>query len=412
MEKSRKLILKGKFLDGISNKPTENGMIEIMNKTISYVGKERKIDKLSGDINIIEGETIMPGMIDCHQHFHQNGEPDQQKIWIWTNMASLAIKATIYAKIELESGFTTVRAMGDPGDLGVSLRNAINEGIFKGPRILTCGQPLSITGGHGTHLPTWIQNSDFISTIFADGVEEVRKAVRYLIGTRVDLIKLLVTGGCMDISSEPGVQNYNYEEIDVAVREAHKFGRKVGVHVEGLSGLKDAIKAGVDTIEHGFDLNEEAIQIMKEKNIYLIPTLFAGHNIVKHGTESGIPEYAIIKAKKTLEKGVRSFINAYKNGVKIAMGSDIGTPFFPHGEAAKELESMVNCGMSNFDAILAVTKNASEVLGINDKVGTIEKGKMADLLVLNEDPLKDITILQKKDCIKAVIKEGDIILLR
>ena len=411
MKESKKIILKGKIFDGISDEPIENGIVEIINKKISYVGKEGKINISTDDISIIEGNTIMPGMIDCHEHFHTNGESDQQKIFLWTNRETHAIKATVYANIILEYGFTSARSMGEPGDLGICLRDAINEGIIKGPRILTCGQPLSITGGHGTHLPPWL-HSDFNAAIFADGVEEVRKAIRYLIRTGVDVIKLLVTGGCMDISSEPGIQNYNYEEIDVAVKEAHKFGRKVGVHVEGLSGLKDALKAGVDTIEHGFNLDEESIQIMKEKNIYLIPTLFCGDNIVKNGVKAGIPEYAVKKAKKTVETAVRSFKNAYKSGVKIAMGSDAGTPFFPQGEGAKELEFMVSCGMSNFDAILSATKNASEALGIDNKVGTIEKGKMADLLVLNKDPLEDITILQKKDCIKAVIKEGDIILLR
>lgn len=412
MKESKKIILKGKIFDGISDKLIEDGMVEIVDKKIAYVGQERKTNESMEDISIIEGNTIMPGMIDCHHHFHENGGSDPQKNFIWTSQSSYAIRAAIYAGIELEAGFTTVRDMGAPGFLGVSLRDAINERIVKGPRILTCGQPLTPTAGHGTFFPSWI-HSDINMDIFADGVEEVRKSVRYLVSTGVDVIKLLATGGCMDIcSGEPGAQTYSYEEIDIAVREAHMKGKKVAVHAQGLSGAIDAIKAGADTIEHGDNLDEEAIQLMIKKNVYLIPTLFCGWNIAEHGVKSGIPEYSIKKIEKNLRKHKENFRNAYKSGVKIAMGSDIGTPFFPHGETAKELEYMVKFGMSNFDALLATTKNASEALGINDKVGTIEIGKMADILVLNKNPLDDISILQKKDCIKAILKEGDIISLR
>jgi len=283
MKESKKIILKGKIFDGISDKLIEDGMVEIVDKKIAYVGQERKTNKSMEDISIIEGNTIMPGMIDCHHHLHENGGSDPQKNFIWTSQSSYAIRATIYAGIELEAGFTTVRDMGAPGFLGVSLRDAINEGIIKGPRILTCGQPLTPTAGHGTFFPSWI-HSDINMDIFADGVEEVRKSVRYLISTGVDVIKLLATGGCMDIcSGEPGAQTYSYEEIDVAVREAHMKGKKVAVHAQGLSGAIDAIKAGADTIEHGDNLDEEAIQLMIKKNVYLIPTLFCGWNIAEHG---------------------------------------------------------------------------------------------------------------------------------
>jgi len=243
--------------------------------------------------------------------------------------------------------------------------------------------------------------------MFSDGVEEVRKSVRKLIGSGVDFIKMLATAGVMGKGSEPGARNYNYEEIKTAADEAHKLGRKIATHAEGLSGTKDCIKAGVDTIEHGIELDDEAIQMMKDRGTILIPTLIAPHNINIHGVAAGIPELAV-RRKSTLaeKKHINSFKKAYQACVKIAMGTDTGTPFSRHGEGAKELELMVRQGASPMDAIIFSTKGGSEAIGISDKVGTIEVGKLADILILKANPLEDIKILQNKEIIKKVIKNG------
>jgi imidazolonepropionase-like amidohydrolase len=353
----------------------------------------------------------MPGMIDCHLHLSLNGEVDFKSLLLESTMPMYTIKAVVYAKLTLEAGFTTVRAVGDPGYLEVSLRDAINKKIIPGPRVLAAGRALSITGGHGTFFPPWVHLDEDLSLgLFADGIEEVRKAVRMLIGSGVDCIKLLATGGVMDIVTQPGAQNFNFDEIKTAVDEAHKLGKKVTAHVEGLSGAKDCIKAGVDSLDHGIELDDETVEMMREKGTFLIPTLMAPYNIAKHGTESGIPEYAVKKDLEVIQTHVNSFKKAYDAGVKIAMGTDTGTPFSKHGGNAKELELMVNYGMSPMGAIIATTRTASEAIGLNDKIGTLEKGKLADILVIDGDPLADITILQKKNLIKYVIKEGEIAL--
>ena len=403
--KNKKLVIKGTIIDGIHKEPLKQGVIIVEGNVITDVGKEGEI-KITEDAEVIQEKTVMPGMIDCHVHFCVDGGADAFKTSAESTMSTLAIKATIYLKRSIEAGFTTLRSVGDPEYLGVSLRDAVSKGFIPGPRILTSGQSLSITGGHGTVLLPWL-HSDIIHGIFADGVEEVRKAVRTLIGSGVDLIKLLATGGVMDIATEPGAQNYNLDEIRVAVEEAHKFGKKVAAHVEGLSGAKDCIRAGVDSLEHGTELDDEAVQMMKDKGIFFVPTLIVGYNVQKYGIAGGIPEYAVKKESQINKKSLESFKRAYKAGVKIAMGTDAGSPFTYHGDNAKELEIMVNNGMSPIDAIMSTTRIASEAIGLSDKVGTLEKGKLADLLVVDGDPLKDITILQNKNLIKMVMKDGE-----
>ena len=401
------LVVKGTILDGICDVPIERGVVVIKDGIIVDIGKEDGV-KIPEGSEVIEGKTIMPGMIDCHLHFCLNGEANFRDLLLESTMAMYAIKATVYAKRDLEAGFTTVRAVGDPGYLGISLRDAVKKGIVKGPRILTAGRALSITGGHGTFFPPWIHPDDDLSLgLFADGAEEVRKAVRGLIGSGVDVIKLLATGGVMDVITKPGSQNFNFDEIEAAVEEAHKLGRKVTAHVEGLSGAKDCIKAGVDSLDHGIELDDEAVEMMQEKGTFLIPTLLAPYNIAENGTKGGIPEYVVKKDLEVIGIHVNSFKKAYTAGVKIAMGTDTGTPFSRHGGNAKELELMVNNGMSPMEAIIATTRTASEAIGLSDQIGTLEKGKLADVLVIDGDPLSDITILQNRNFLKYVLKEGD-----
>ncbi|HDK25973.1 MAG TPA: amidohydrolase family protein [Candidatus Atribacteria bacterium] len=408
--KNKKIVIKGTIIDGLNKEPIKQGVIIIEEKTIIAIGKEGEV-KIPEGAEVFQGETIMPGMIDCHIHFCLNGEANFTQLIIQSSLSTYAIKAVNYAKRTIESGFTTVRELGSPAHIGVSLRDAVKKGIIPGPRILTSGQPLSITGGHGTFLPPWI-HSDFDLGLFADGVEEVRKAVRALIGSGVDLIKLLATGGVMDVTTSPGAQNYNLDELKVAAEEAHKLGKKVAAHVEGLSGAKDCIRAGIDTLEHGIELDDEAIQMMIDNGTFLVPTLLAPYNIAEHGVEGGIPELAVKKDLEVIKEHAESFKKAYQAGVKIAMGTDMGTPFSKHGENAKELELMVNNGMSPIEAIMSTTRVASEAIGLEKSIGTLEKGKLADLIILDGDPLTDITLLQKKEFIKLVMKEGKIVVKR
>lgn len=408
--KDKKIVIKGTIIDGVHQESLKQGVVVIEGKSITAVGKEGKV-KIPEDTDIIQGKTIMPGMIDCHIHLCLNGEAGFQQLVLESNSSTYAIKAVVYAKRTIEAGFTTVRELGSPGYLGISLRDAIRKGIIPGPRVLTSGQPLSITGGHASFLPPWL-HSDCDLGLFADGVEEVRKAVRTLIGSGADLIKLLATGGVMDIATSPGAQNYNLDELKVAAEEAHKLGKRASAHVEGLSGAKDCVRAGIDSLDHGIELDDEVIQMMIDSGTFLVPTLLAPYNIAEHGVKGGIPEFAVRKNIEVIKEHTKSFKRAYHAGVKIAMGTDMGTPFSKHGENAKELELMVKNDMNPMEAIMATTRVASEVIGLEKSIGTLEKGKIADLIVLDGDPLTDITLLQNKDLIKLVMKEGEKIIER
>ena len=402
---SSRIVIKGNnIIDGKHKDAINKGCVVIVENKILYVGKQEDCQILPED-EIIDGEAVIPGLIDCHVHFCLNGEANYFQSFLNSTLSTFAIQASVYAKRLLEAGFTTVRSVGEPGYMGISLRDCINQGSIPGPRIYTSGQLLSITGGNADWLPQW-QHSDIALAMFSDGVEEVRKSVRKLVGSGVDFIKMLATAGVMGKGTEPGAQNYNYDEIKTAVYEAHKLRKKIATHAEGLLGTKNCIKAGVDTIEHGIELDDEAIEMMKDKGTYLVPTLVAPHNINIHGVKAGIPELAVKKSMEAEKRHIESFKKAYRAGVNIAMGTDTGTPFSRHGEGAKELELMVEQGASPMEAIIFSTKGGSEAIGIADKIGTIEVGKLADLVILNDNPLNDITILQNKKMIKTVIKNG------
>jgi imidazolonepropionase-like amidohydrolase len=379
----------------------------------SVVIEETKIKEIAdGNVNVptnveaidMKGYTILPGLIDTHLHLGWNGEPDIEVAMLKELLPMASLKAYVNARDDLMAGFTTVRALGDRGYLDVALKKAIEKGIVDGPRMKVAGQPISMTGGHGDMwLAPEVSASGF--GVIADGLDEMRKAARYQIKMGADFIKLMATGGVMSEGDEPGSAQLSEEEMKVAIKEAHKAGRKSAAHAQGTEGIKNAVRAGIDSIEHGIFLDEEAIQMMKENGVFLVPTLSAVFNIKKHGKEAGIPEFAVRKVEQIMERHVESFKMAYKGGVKIALGTDAATPFNKHGENAQELELMVNAGMTPKDAITAATKGGAELLGMEDMVGTLEAGKEADIIAVEGNPLEDVTLL--KD-VKFVMKAGKI----
>lgn len=399
----------GDLIDVMRGRLVSHTTILVENGRIRKVGKEEVV-KIPKDYEVIEahGKIIMPGLIDTHVHFSLGAEPNYGELFIKQPVALVAIKATTYAWRTLEAGFTTVRDMGAVGWVGVSLREAIKAGIVRGPRLLASGHLLSITSGHADFFPPWVRLKETVERMgrIADGVSELRRAVREQIAAGVDNIKFCATGGVMDPGSEPGVQEYTEEEMRTIVEEAKKAGKLTAAHAHGTEGIKAAIRAGVETIEHGTFLDEEAIEMMLEKGVYLVPTFAASHNILEYGTEAGIPEYVIKKAEKHRGARIMSFKAAIEAGVKIAMGTDAGTPFNKHGDNALELELMVKYGMPEIDALRTSTKEAAEALGLGGMIGSIEEGKVADIIIVKGNPLKDITVLRKAERIELILKEG------
>jgi imidazolonepropionase-like amidohydrolase len=397
----------GKVIDGQGGTPFVDGIILVDGEKIVAVGPANTVS-VPEDAEIIDlsDKTVMPGMIDCHVHTNSNGEPATELKNMKELLPFKALKALSNAQKDLYAGFTSIRDCGASGFVDLSVKQAINQGLYVGPRMQVSGPIISMTGGHGdTHLaPEVIVDPSMRAVV--DSPDEARKAARVHLKYHVDLIKLAATGGVLSDGTEPGSQQLSYEEMKAAIDEGKKLGKPSAAHAQGTKGIKDAIRAGITSIEHGCFLDAEAIQMMLDHGTYLVPTLCAPYHIAEHGIEGGIPEYGVRKTKMVIASHVQSFKDAYKAGVKIAMGTDAATPFNYHGKNAFELQLMVEAGMTPMDAILSTTRSASELMGWQDQVGTLQSGKFADIIAIDGDPLVDIKVLQD---VKFVMKGGAII---
>jgi imidazolonepropionase-like amidohydrolase len=302
-------------------------------------------------------------------------------------------------------GFTTLRGCGDVGWLDVAIRDAVASGIVEGPRVLASGQFLSPTGGHWDFLPEWLDRRDVVTNV-ADGVEGVRKAVRRQIKMKVNWVKYCGTGGIMNAYEK--TFNFAEDELDALVTEAHEKGVLVAAHCIHHKGTLDAVKAGVDSIEHGIMLTDEIIDLMLEKETFLVPTLYAPCAIVERGSEFGLPEAYIEKCRPIKDIHIKSFQKALEAGVNIAFGTDAGMTSVVHGSSAYELELLVKYGMTPIGALKTATQSSAGCVRRSDSLGTLEKGKLADVVVVDGDPLEDIRILQDKERISLILKEGKI----
>ncbi len=335
--------------------------------------------------------TLLPGLIDCHDHLTSNPEH--------SGYASLGIstpRETLFgvrnAERTLQAGFTTVRNVGAGGFSDVALRDAINDGDVLGPRILVSGPALGITGGHCDNnllAPEFKYKAEAV----ADGPWAVRAKVREVVKYGADLIKICATGGVLSKGDQPGATQYTLEEMQAIVEEAHKLGRKVAAHAHGGEGIKIAIRAGVDSIEHASLIDEEGIQLAKQHATYLVMDIYNDDFILQQGEKVGMLKESIEKEKKIGQLQRDNFARAFKGGAKMAFGTDGGV--YPHGDNAKQFAYMVKYGMTAIEAIRAATINAAELLGWSDRVGSVEAGELADIIAVSGDPLVDVTELER-----------------
>ncbi len=364
----------------------EPGWVSVENDKISNVGEMAEIDRRFIEQAVdLTGMTIMPGMIDCHVHLVMNGSPDPVAPLLNMNDSNATISMMTHAWETLCAGFTTVRDLGCLNHVGLNVRDAVNEGTIKGPRILCAGQMICMTGGHGWQIG-----------LEADGPDQVRKAVRQQLKAGVDTVKLMATGGICTQGVSPGQTQYSLAEMSAGIEEAHKAGVPAAAHAQGLEGVKISLQAGIDTVEHGMNLDSEAIKIMLKNRVPLIPTLSAGARIIENGLKAGIPSYIVEQSSQHRAERLESSRQAYQSGVSVVAGTDAGTPFNRHGDNAFELLELSAVGMSNHEVILATTGKAAKALGIDHVTGTIEAGRQADLLILKQNPLNKIDLLQDK----------------
>ncbi|HTM36737.1 MAG TPA: amidohydrolase family protein [Terriglobales bacterium] len=398
----RTVILAGKLLDVRTGDTLSGQAIVIEGDRIVSVGPLSAL-KLSGNESRIElsNATLLPGMIDAHTHLTFDPQFGYESLAI--SVPREALIGAKNARVTLEAGFTTVRNVGADGYADVALRDAINAGDVPGPRMLVSGPPLGITGGHCDNnlLPfEYHATGDGV----ADGIEGVQHKVREVIKYGADLIKVCATGGVLSKGDDPNASQYSLEEMKAIVADAHRLGRKVAAHAHGAQGVIWASEAGVDSVEHGHLMNDEAIAVLKKNGTYLVPTLYLMDWQRAHAVQANLP--AFLKAKMELVSGVgkQNVQKAIKTGVKIGMGTDAAV--YPHGLNAHELEVYVQLGMTPLEAIQSATINDADLLGWKDKIGALEAGKWADIIAVDGDPLHDITVLQR---VKFVMKGGQVV---
>jgi imidazolonepropionase-like amidohydrolase len=395
----------GKVLDVASGKYLENQIILIEGERITKIGPASELEsQVPSGTRIIDlsHSTVLPGLIDCHTHL--TGSPFLLgPRGLHSSVPRDALLGARNARVTLQAGFTTVRNVGAPGYADIALRDAINAGDVPGPRMLASGPALSITGGHGDQnflAPEFHATGDGV----ADGVQGVTIKVRENIKFGADLIKILATGGVLSEGDNPTFQQYSPEEMRAIVETAHGLGRKVAAHAHGALGIKTAVLAGVDSIEHGSYINDEDIQLMKQHGTYLVPTLYLGDWFLANTDKLGVTPYVLEKAKMVMPAARINISHAFHEGVKVAFGTDAAV--YPHGLNAHEFAVMVKLGLTPLQSIQAATVNAADLLGWSDRVGSLQAGKFADIVAVDGDPLADVTILEH---VKFVMKGGEVI---
>ncbi len=358
----------------------------------------------------LKDQYVLPGLMDMHVHLEMESNPKGYENRFRENEADVALKATQYCDRTLMAGFTTVRDLGGSG-VNVSLQKAIARGFIRGPRIYTAEKSLATTGGHAD--PTNGVRNDLKGDPgpkegVVNSVEDAKKAVRQRYKNGADVIKITATGGVLSVAKDGSGPQFTIEEIKAVVETANDYGMTTAAHAHGKEGMRRAVLGGIHSIEHGTYMDEEIMDLMKEKGTYYVPTILAGNFVAEKAKIPGFyPEMVVPKALAIGPQIQRTFGKAYKRGVKIAFGTDSGVSY--HGDNAREFGLMVEAGMPPMEAIYAATINTADLLRISDKAGSISPGKWADLIAVEQNPLEDITTLEK---VQFVMKEGKVYKLK
>ncbi|MFH2130840.1 MAG: amidohydrolase family protein [bacterium] len=375
------------LIDGTGKGMQPGVCMEIESGIIKQISPEAPAAK--DDVIDLQGKYIIPGLIDCHVHINFPATADPETTVRTFAEADFTILAIKNLEKLLKAGVTYIRDVGDIYGLGLKLKKYLQDGTLRGPGMHCANQIITMTGGHGHSFGRE-----------ADGTDDVRKAVREQLKAGADLIKVVSSGGVMTPGVDVNAYQFNTEELAAAVEEAHKAGRKVCTHCHSTQGIKNSVMAGIDSIEHATIMDEEAMNMMLKAGTYMVPTLAAPYYIIENGEAAGIPAFIVDKAREVGEKHMRSVRMAYEAGIKIAMGTDAGTPFNHHGISSSfELELMNKAGMKPMDIIVAATRTAAELIGIESSHGTLEPGKIADFIVLTEDPLANIKVIQNPETV-------------
>lgn len=395
---TRTLVRAGHLLDVKTGKLLDSQTIVVVGDTIQAISPTAQVQPQAGDTVVdLGGMTVLPGLIDVHTHLTMNTDFDPY-LELASTSAKEAINGVVNARATLLAGFTSVRNVGAYSFVDVDLRDAINKGQVPGPHMQVSGPLLGITGGHCDENLLPIQYH-VVADGVADGIAEVQHKVRENIKYGADLIKICATGGVLSKGDDPQASQYTLEEMQAIVADAHRLGRKVAAHAHGAQGILWATEAGVDSIEHGSYINDEAIAEMKKRGTYLVPTLYLEDWMLEKGNLPAFYHQKMIDVSAVAKSNIK---HAMQAGVKIALGTDAAV--YPHGLNAHELDVYVNqLGMAPLTALQTATVNAADLMGWTAKTGSLEVGKWADIIAVVKNPLEDVRVLQD---VKFVMKAG------
>src|SRR5262245_39580165 len=388
----------GRLFDATADTMRQSVVIVVAGERIQSVGDEKSVKIPAGAAVIdLSRAMVLPGMIDCHTHLGSRADRYDEIYKFKDTPFQSAFAGVVNARKTLEAGFTSVRDVGSAPFLAVDLRNSINEGLVLGPRVVASGPGISITGGHGdlnnfspqTRVTMFPEERDFS---IADGVDQIRHVVRAQVKYGVDVIKILATGGVLSKGDSPGAPQFTPEELKAAAEEAHMAGRKIAAHAHGTQGIKNAILAGIDSIEHASLIDDEGIRMAKEHGVYLVMDIYNDDYILGKAIEFGLPKENVEKEKMIGRLQRENFERAVKGGARMAFGTDAGV--YPHGDNAKQFFYMVKFGLTPAQAIRTATSNAADLIGRAKDVGTIETGKFADVIAVTGNPLEDVRALE------------------
>lgn len=393
-------VQRGSTLDGVTIRVEDDRITKVQEGYVAAKSGETLVD--------LKDHTVLPGFMDMHTHLTGELSEKSYSERFFMNDADVALRAAEFARRTVMAGFTTVRDLGDRNNISVSLRDAIAKGWTVGPRIFTAAKSLATTGGHAD--PTNGLNAELKKDPgpkegVINGPDDAKKAVRQRYKDGADLIKLTATGGVLSLAKSGQNPQFTEEELEAVVATAKDYGFTVAVHAHGAEGIKRAVRAGVTSIEHGTYLDDEAIELMKSRGTYYVPTISAGEWVALKAKEDGFfPDVVRPKAAKIGAQIKDTFAKAHRAGVKIAFGTDCGVS--PHGTNAREFQYMVEAGMKPMDAIRSATVVAATLVGAQDRLGAIAEGFVADLVAVKGDPIADVKRLQD---VAFVMKEGRVL---
>ena len=372
--------------------PHADWSVVVREGRIEWVGPSAEAPRFSGHTIDGRGWTVLPGLIDCHVHLCADAGPDFAGQLSTDSVQMGALRALAGCASLLRAGVTTVRDCGGHDNIAIDVGKAIQAGVVDGPDIIAAGRVITMTGGHCHYIGRE-----------ADGPDGVRHAVRAEIKAGAGVIKTMATGGVLTPGVSPGQVALVPEELRVIVEEAHNAGKRVACHAIGNTGIKNALRAGVDSVEHAIHLDDEAIELLKDTGAFVVPTLIALEEEIEAGKVGKIADWLYQKALRERESHRESCASAIAAGVKLAVGTDSGTPFNPHGRAWRETELLIELGLPPADALVALTRGGAECLGLDDAIGTVEPGKRADLVAVEGDPVVDHAALRR---VRLVAKGG------